>query len=75
MASAITRLVSNGFKKSMALLQQMIKAWGSPSGTPPKMDLAADLYSSSTQVANYNGIGPPDSNGLFRSLNTYLISL
>jgi hypothetical protein len=42
---------------------------------PSKMDLATDLYSVSTLVANNDGIGPPDPNDLFRSLNTYMISL
>jgi hypothetical protein len=44
-------------------------------GTPPKIDLDADLYSGSTLVTNYDGIGSPDPNGIFRPLNTYPISL
>jgi hypothetical protein len=53
----------------------MIRAWGSPLGIPPEMDLAVELYFGSTLVANYDEIGPPDPNKLFRSLNTYPISL
>jgi hypothetical protein len=75
MMSAIARSVSNGFKKSTTSLQEVIRAWGSPSGTPLEIDLTADLYSGSTLVANYDKISPPDPNNLFRSLNTYLISL
>jgi hypothetical protein len=32
----------------------MIKAKGSPPGTPPRKDLTTDLYSSSTLAAHYD---------------------
>jgi hypothetical protein len=48
----------------------MIKARASPLGTPSKIDLATDLYSGSVLAAHYDEMGPSDSSGLFRSLNT-----
>jgi hypothetical protein len=49
----------------------VIKAHGSPLGTPTKIDLATDLYSGSGLTAHYDAMGPSDSGDLFRSLNTY----
>jgi hypothetical protein len=62
-------------KKSTTPLQEVIKAYGSPPGTPQKIDLAANLYSASVLAAHYDEIGPFDCSDLFRSLNTYPISL
>jgi hypothetical protein len=58
------------FKKSTTSLQEVIKAYDSPLGTPPKIDLVADLYSGSALVGHYDEIGPSDCSDLFRSLNT-----
>jgi hypothetical protein len=60
----------DNFKKSTTSLQEVIKAYGSPPGTPPKIDLTTDLYSVSILAAHYDKMGPFDSSDLFRSLNT-----
>jgi hypothetical protein len=68
--SPIARSVSDDFKKFTTSLQEVIRAWGSPSGTPLETDLTVYLYSGSTLVANYNGISPLDPSDLFRAGNT-----
>jgi hypothetical protein len=50
--------------------KSVIKAWGFTPGTPPKIDLATDLYSGSALTAHYDKMGPSDSSNLLRSLNT-----
>jgi hypothetical protein len=68
--SPIARSDLDDSQKSTTSLQEVIMVWGSPLGTPPKRDLATDLYSSSTLAAHYDKMGPSDSSDLFRSLNT-----
>jgi hypothetical protein len=65
--SAIIGLVLDDFKRSTTSLQEVIKAYDSPLGSPPKIDLATYLYSGSILVSHYDEIGPLDSNELFRS--------
>jgi hypothetical protein len=66
----IARSISDGIKKTTASLQEMTKAYDSPLGSPPKIDLVTDLYSVSALAADYDEMGSSDSNDLFRSLNT-----
>jgi hypothetical protein len=68
--SPITRSVLDNFKKVTTSLQEVTKAYGSPPESPPKIDLATKLYSSSALAADYDKMGPSNSNDLFRSLNT-----
>jgi hypothetical protein len=48
---------------------------GLSSRNPFEKDLATDLYSGSIVAAHYDEMSPSDSSELFRSLNTYPISL
>jgi hypothetical protein len=48
----------------------MIKAYASPPGTPPKIDLDTDLYLGSDLVSHYDKMGPSDFSNIFRLLNT-----
>jgi hypothetical protein len=66
----IARSDLDDFKKPTTSLQKVIKAYDSPPGTPPKIDLIVDLYSSSTVAVHYDEIGPSDCSDLFMSLNT-----
>jgi hypothetical protein len=68
--SLITRSDLDDLKKSTTSLQEVIKAYGSPLGTPPKIYLVADLYSDSALVAHYDEIVPSDCSDFFTSLNT-----
>jgi hypothetical protein len=68
--SSINRSDSDDFKKSRTLLQEVIKAYDFPLGTPPKIDLATDLYSGSNLVSHYDNMDLFDSSDLFTSLNT-----
>jgi hypothetical protein len=45
-------------KKSITSLQEVIKAYDSPPGTPLKIDLAIDLYSVSALAAHYDEMSP-----------------
>jgi hypothetical protein len=65
----IARLDIDNIKKSITSLQE-VKAYDSPPITPPKIDLATNLYSGSALAAHYDEIGPSDCRDLFRSLNT-----
>jgi hypothetical protein len=67
--SPIVRSDSDGFKNSTTSLQEVIKAYGSPTGTPPKIDLAIDIYFGSALPAHYDEIGSSDCIDLFMSLN------
>jgi hypothetical protein len=67
--SLIGRLISDDFKKDTTSLQEVTKTYGSPLEPPPKIDLATDIYSVSVIAANYDEMGPSDSNDIFRSLN------
>jgi hypothetical protein len=68
--SPIVRSVSDNFKKSTTSLQEVVKAYDSPLGSPPKIDLVTDLYFGSALAANYDEIVPSDSSDIFKSLNT-----
>jgi hypothetical protein len=67
--SSIARSVSDDFKKATTSLQELTKAYDSPPGSPPKIDLTTDLYSVSTLASDYDEMSPFDSSDLFRSLN------
>jgi hypothetical protein len=50
--------------------KRVIKAYAPPSGTPPKIDLATDLYWGCALATHYGEMGRSDSSELFSSLNT-----
>jgi hypothetical protein len=68
--SPIVGSVSYDFKKSTTSIQEVIKVYDSTPGTPPKIDIATDLYFGSTPATNYDEMSPSDSNNIFRPLNT-----
>jgi hypothetical protein len=68
--SLIARSDLDDFKKSTTSLKEVIKAYDSPLGAPPKIDHTTDLYSGSALAAHYDKIGPFDCSYLFRSLKT-----
>jgi hypothetical protein len=68
--SSIVGSVSDDFKKATPSLQDVTKAYDSPPGTPPKIDLTTYLYSGSALAAHYDEMAPFDSSDIFRSLNT-----
>jgi hypothetical protein len=68
--SPIVGSVSDNFKKTTTSLQEVTKAYDSPRGSPPKIDLATDLYYGYALAADYDKMCPSYSSDLFRSLNT-----
>jgi hypothetical protein len=59
-------------KKSVTSLSAVIRALGSPLGPHPESDLATDLYSISTPIANMD---ESDRQIIFNFLNKFVMSL
>jgi hypothetical protein len=68
--SPMVESVSDNLKKYITSLQEVIKAYDFPPGTPPKIDLATDLYPGSALSADYDEMSSSNSSDLFRSLST-----